>query len=45
MPILRTVHLARLYRSGAADLPVFTDINLEVESGERLAIVGESGAG
>jgi lipoprotein-releasing system ATP-binding protein len=45
LPLLRTVHLARLYRSGAADLPVFTDINLELESGERLAIVGESGAG
>jgi lipoprotein-releasing system ATP-binding protein len=44
-PLIRTVQLARLYRSGAAELPVFTDINLEVERGERLAIVGESGAG
>ncbi|HYM12242.1 MAG TPA: ABC transporter ATP-binding protein [Bryobacterales bacterium] len=45
MPLVRTEHLARVYRSGGADLPVFVDVNLEVEPGERLAIVGESGAG
>lgn len=45
MPLIRTVHLSRVYRSGTVDLPIFTDINLEVEAGERLAIVGESGAG
>ena len=45
MPLVRTEHLARVYRSGGADLPVFTDVNLEVEQGERVAIVGESGAG
>lgn len=45
MPLIKTVNLARVYRSGAADLPVFTDLNLEVERGERLAVVGESGAG
>jgi len=45
MCLLRTVHLARVYRSGPSDLAVFTDINLEVKRGERLAIVGESGAG
>ena len=45
MPLIRTVDLARVYRSGSIDLPVFTDLNLQVERGERLAIVGESGAG
>ena len=45
MPLIRTENLARVFRSGGADLPVFTGVNLEVESGERLAIVGESGAG
>lgn len=45
MCLLKIVDLARVYRSGAADLPVFTNLNLEVQRGERLAIVGESGAG
>src|SRR5712692_5424271 len=45
MPLIQTIHLARIYRSGTADLAVFVDLDLEVEQGERLAIVGESGAG
>ncbi len=45
MPLIQTIHLARLYRSGTTDLTVFADLNLEVERGERLAIVGESGVG
>ena len=45
MPLIRTVDLARVYRSGGADLTVFSEINLEVERGEQVAIVGESGAG
>ena len=45
MSLLRTIDLSRAYRSGATDLVVFSDLNLEVEPGERLAIVGESGAG
>jgi lipoprotein-releasing system ATP-binding protein len=45
MALIRTVNLARVFRSGGVDLPIFTDINLEVERGEQLAIVGESGAG
>ena len=45
MALLRAVHLARIYRSGETELAVFSDLHLEVERGERLAIVGESGAG
>ncbi len=45
MALVRTVGLARTYRSGTTDLTVFADVNLEVNQGERLAIVGESGAG
>ena len=45
MPLLQTVDVARVYRSGDADLTVFSGINLEVEAGECVAIVGESGAG
>ena len=45
MPLIRAVNLARVYRSGPMDLTVFSNLNFEVERGERLAIVGESGAG
>ena len=45
MPLVQTVDLTRTYRSGASDLTVFAGVNLEVNEGERLAIVGESGAG
>jgi lipoprotein-releasing system ATP-binding protein len=42
---IRTVGLTKKYRSGADDLVVFADMNLEVPVGERLALIGESGAG
>ena len=45
MALIRTVDLTRVYRSGTADLTVFAGLQLEVEPGECLAIVGESGAG
>jgi lipoprotein-releasing system ATP-binding protein len=45
MPLLRTVDLTRVYRSGSADLTIFRGLNLAVEPGECVAIVGESGAG
>jgi lipoprotein-releasing system ATP-binding protein len=45
MPLLRTVGLTRTYRSGASELTVFAAVDLEVEAGECVAIVGESGAG
>lgn len=45
MCAIRTVGLTKQYRSGDSTLSVFQDLNLEVKQGERLALVGESGAG
>ena len=42
---IRTVDLAKSYRSGDSELVIFLGLNLEVEQGEKLALVGESGAG
>ena len=42
---IRGVHLTKKFRSGQAELVVFSDLSFEVESGERLALVGESGTG
>jgi len=42
---IRAISLEKRYRSGDGELVVFSDLDLEVESGERLAVVGESGAG
>ena len=42
---IRAVNLAKRYRSGDGDLVVFDGLSLEVTRGEKLAIVGESGAG
>jgi len=42
---IRAVGLTKIYRSGDADLVVFSDLNLEVAEGEKLALVGESGTG
>src|SRR6185312_7546028 len=42
---IRATNLAKVYKSGASDLTVFSGINVEVHRGEMLALVGESGAG
>jgi lipoprotein-releasing system ATP-binding protein len=42
---IRASNLTKIYRTGATDLVVFSDISLEVPRGEMLALVGESGAG
>lgn len=42
---IRARELSKVYKSGVADLPIFTGLNLDVERGEMLALVGESGAG
>jgi lipoprotein-releasing system ATP-binding protein len=44
-PAIRAVCLKKTYRSGDADLVIFSGLNLEVLRGEKLALVGESGAG
>ena len=44
-PHIRVQELSKVYRSGDADLVVFSGVNLEVARGEMLALVGESGAG
>src|SRR5690349_12538817 len=42
---IRARNLTKVYRSGAADLVIFSGLSLDVERGEMLALVGESGAG
>ncbi len=42
---IRAHDLTKLYRSGENALVVFEGLDLEVAAGERLALVGESGAG
>lgn len=42
---IRAVGLSKRFRSGDSELVVFADLDLEVERGEQLALVGESGTG
>ena len=44
-PYIRARSLSKTFRSGPAELVVFSGIDLDVERGEMLALVGESGAG
>jgi lipoprotein-releasing system ATP-binding protein len=44
-PYIRASGLSKIYRSGATDLTVFSNLDLEVRRGEMLALIGESGAG
>ena len=43
--LIRAEKLSKIYRTGAAELAIFRDLDLEVEQGESLALTGESGAG
>jgi lipoprotein-releasing system ATP-binding protein len=43
--ILRVEGLRKVYRSGTTDLVLFDNLSFQVDSGEMLAIVGQSGAG
>ena len=42
---IRAVGLGKKFRSGDADLVVFSGLDLEIQRGQQLALVGESGAG
>jgi putative ABC transport system ATP-binding protein len=44
-PLIQISDLIKTYRTGEVDVPVLRGIDLEVESGEYLAIVGRSGSG
>jgi len=44
-PYIRARGLSKVYQSGAADLVVFSGVDVDVPKGEMLALVGESGAG
>ena len=44
-PYIRARNLAKRYRSGEGALVVFEGLDLDVERGEMLALVGESGEG
>jgi len=43
--LLRACNLKKVFRSGDSDLVLFENLSLQVQSGEMLAIVGESGTG
>ncbi len=44
-PVIACSGLFKTYTSGPAHVPVLTGVDLEVRSGERVAIVGASGSG
>src|SRR4051795_6014744 len=44
-PYIRAANVSKVYKSGTADLVVFSGVDLDVDRGEMLALVGESGAG
>jgi len=43
--LLRGCNLKKVFRSGDSDLVLFESLSLDVQTGEMLAIVGESGTG
>ena len=45
VPIYRLDKVSRTYGEGDSELTIFTDLNLEVQKGETLAILGASGSG
>jgi len=44
-PIIRVLSLEKTYRTARGPLTLFRDFNLEVQAGELVAIVGQSGTG
>lgn len=44
-PIVEIINVSKSYRRGNRMIPVLTDINLNIEEGEFLALMGPSGSG
>jgi lipoprotein-releasing system ATP-binding protein len=44
-PILQLSHVAKTFVTGAEELHILTDVNLQVEAGNTVVITGESGSG
>jgi len=44
-PLVRIEKLAKIYRSGEHDLAIFRDLDLTIETGDQVAVIGESRAG
>ncbi len=44
-PIVEIINVSKSYRRGDRIIPVLTDINLNIEEGEFLALMGPSGSG
>jgi len=44
-PVLSCRNLAKTYTGGPQDVPVLVNVDLDVNAGERIAIVGASGSG
>src|SRR5580693_795659 len=44
-PIIRVTDLQKTYKTARGELTLFRGLNLKVEAGEMVAIVGQSGAG
>lgn len=42
---IRTVNLAKVYPSGQSHITVFQNLSVEIPAGQRVAVIGESGAG
>ena len=45
MPLVQIRHLSKSYRRGSQRVPVLTDINLSIASGDFVAMMGPSGSG
>ena len=44
-PLIAVENLTKVYRIGTVDFPALDDVNLEIESGEFISVVGPSGSG
>jgi len=44
-PIVEIKDVSKSYRRGSQTVPVLVDINLDIEEGEFLALMGPSGSG